>query len=156
VEDLTQATLVIILAKLRAQPFEPAGPTSFRSFAFTVASFHLRSDRKVKLRYHRLEQRQADLPPLPAGWWDVSESSADEATLILQQSSLLHAALAAIKTIYRCALESRLRDEDPRSFADAEGIEVGTVRWRISRAVALVSAEIEARRRTPRVLSPTQ
>jgi DNA-directed RNA polymerase specialized sigma24 family protein len=149
VEDLTQETMTIVVAKLRAKPFEPTGPSSFRSFVFVIASFCLKSDRKAKRRDHR------DPPPLPAGWWDEPESRPDEATMILQQTALLHTALTTIKTVYRRALESRLRDEDPRVFADAEGIELGTLRCRISRAWALVRAEIQARRRTARVMSPT-
>jgi DNA-directed RNA polymerase specialized sigma24 family protein len=150
-EDLTQATLLVIASELKTKPFEPAGPGSFRSFAFIVARYHFLTDLRTKRR------RDRALPSL-SGWWVVPESSvetsADEATMIRQQSALLDAAMAVIKTGFRRALESRLRDEDPRVFAEAEGIELGTVRWRICRALALVSAEIAARRRTPRVLTP--
>ncbi|PRQ07474.1 RNA polymerase sigma factor [Enhygromyxa salina] len=146
-EDLTQETLAIVAKRLRTTPFE-RGPVSFRSFAFGVAWFRVRDNRRAKVR------DQLPLPPFPE-WCDVPESSLDEAAMTLQQSALLHAALVAIKTCYRRALESRLRDEDPREFAEAEGIEVGTVRSRVHRALELVRAEIEARRRTPRTASPT-
>jgi RNA polymerase sigma-70 factor, ECF subfamily len=146
-EDLTQETLVRVVERLRTKPFEP-GPVSFRSFAFGIAGFRVRDDRRAKVRH------DLNLPPFP-DWCDVPESSPDETLIILQQSTLLHAALAAIKTRYRRALESWLRDEDPRDFAAAEGIEVGTVRSRIHRALELVRADIEARRRTPRGVSPT-
>jgi RNA polymerase sigma factor (sigma-70 family) len=146
-EDLTQETMLVIAQKLRERRFEPAGPTSFRSFAFRVAHYLLRDDYRAKQRHPQ------DLPSLP-DWCDVPELSADEGTMILEQRTLLHAALAAITTRYRRALESRLRDEDPRVFADAEGIDLGTVRTRIHRGLVRVNAEIEARRRTPVVISP--
>jgi RNA polymerase sigma factor (sigma-70 family) len=149
-EDLTQETLAIIANELRTKPFEPAGPSSFRSFAFVVAKRRLQTNLRAKQR----KKRQS--PPSLPGWWDVPEpsSSPDDATMFLQQTALLRTAMAAIKTRYRRALESRLRDEDPRVFADAEGIEVETVRSRIHRALVLVSAQIEARRRTARGPSP--
>lgn len=146
-EDLTQETLAVVIKRLRKTPFEP-GPVSFRSFAFGVAWFRVRDDRRAKARHH------LPLSPVPE-WCDTPESSLDETTILLQQSTLFYAALGAIKTCYRRALESRLRDEDPRDFADTEGIDVGTVRSRIHRALELVRAEIEARRRTPRAVSPT-
>ena len=134
--------MAIIVAKLQIKRFDLARPSSFRCYVFVIASLHLKGDRKAKRR-HR------EPPPLPAGLWDAPESSPDEAMARLQRTALLRTALAAIKTVYRRALESRLRDEDPREFADAEGIELGTVRSRIARAWALVTAEIQARRRTP-------
>ena len=142
VEDLTQETMTIIVAKLQRKPFDLARPSSFRSYVFVIASLHLKSARKAK-------RRHSEPPSLHGSWWDLPKSSPDEAMMRLQHTALLRSALAAIKTVYRRALESRLRDEDPREFADAEGIELATVRTRISRGWALVSAEIQAQRRTP-------
>lgn len=153
VEDLTQETLEIVAKTLRTKPFEPVGPTSFRSFVFVVAHYRLWTYRKSSRRQHHAL-------PLMSNFWDMPEPASpskgpDENTTIQQQSALLHEAMAAITSRYRRALESRLRDEDPREFADAEGIELGTVRTRIFRAMALVSAKIEARRRTTRGSTPT-
>ncbi|PRQ06539.1 RNA polymerase sigma factor [Enhygromyxa salina] len=148
VEDLTQETMTFIVAKLHKQPFDLTRPTSFRSYVFAIAMFKLKGGRRAKRR------RDREPPPLPAGWWDVPESRPDEAAMRLQQTALLRTALTAIKTVYRRALESRLRGEDPQLFADAEGIKIETVRSRVSRAWALIRAEIQARRRTARVTSP--
>lgn len=144
VEDITQDSLAVIVRVLQAKPFVPKHRSSFRSFTFVVAHIHLWVHRTKTQRRHRA------LPSVDS-WWLALNSGADspdELTLSQQQAELLQVAMAALKTNYRRALESRLRDQDPQEFADAEGIKLGTVRSRICRALVFLSAEIQARRKT--------
>lgn len=148
VEDLTQQTLELIARVLKAKLFEPREPGAFRSFVYVLAHYQLRAHYTTRQRHRR--KRDA-----PGSWVTAPELSPAEATLTLERATLLGAAMAAIKTRYRRALESRLLDQDPREFAEAEGIELGTVRSRIHRALLLIEAEIQARRMTPREPTPT-
>ncbi|PRP96054.1 RNA polymerase sigma factor [Enhygromyxa salina] len=147
VDDLTQQTLEIVALEL--QGFGSTGPASFRSFVFVIAHNRLMNHQKAKRRRPARTRTPLDV------WWVRHEWSPEECTTMHERSTLFRAAMAAIKTRYRQALESRLRDEDPRVLAEAEGIDVGTVRTRVHRAIAMVSAEIEARRRTEREGTPT-
>lgn len=147
VEDLSQQTLEIIARELKAKSFEPRGPTSFRSFTFIIAHYRLLSHRRDMRRRRRSLET-------PGHWVAAPELNPDEIMLIEQQATLLRAAMAAIRTRFRRALESRLLDEDPQEFADTEGIELGTVRTRVYRATVLMHDEVQARRKTPREQSP--
>lgn len=142
-EDLTQQTLEIIARELG--DFEPEEERSFRSFVFAIAHYRLLSHRKLG--------RRGSEPP--GRWVAAPDPIPDDVTLIEEQATLVRRAMATIKTSFRRALESRLREEEPRVFAASEGIKTNTVRSRVHRAITLVAMEIQAQRKTPCEAPPT-
>jgi hypothetical protein len=150
-DDLTpEATLKAVMEALRTKSFEPAVNAKARNEVVSVVSFCLPGVGKVKVKLlsHRREDRQADLPPLPPGWWDEPESRSDQAT-ILQRLVLRRVTMATLYAPYRLVLEDRIRMEDPEAYA-TKGIDLATLRRRIARVWVLVRAEFRARRRISR------
>jgi RNA polymerase sigma factor (sigma-70 family) len=137
-EDLTQQTLMIVIRE--SKTFEPTRPGAFRSFVFETAFNQLRSYR----RRESLHRRERDAP----GTWAVEPPEVSEVMLELERRRLLQEALAIVRTTFRRVLESRLRGDDPRDYAEAEGLELGSVRSRVRRAILAVREVLAARRKT--------
>ncbi|EDM74986.1 hypothetical protein PPSIR1_19047 [Plesiocystis pacifica SIR-1] len=145
-EDLVQQTLEVIAAEL--DRFEPQGPRAFRSFAFSVAYNRLRTHRrKVALRR---QEREA-----PGTWVADAEPSVPEVMLWRERRLLLREALGRLRSTYRRAIESRLRDDSPGAVAEAEGIALASLRGRVRKAIEALRGDVRGRRGSGRELSPT-
>lgn len=146
VEDLVQQTLEILTRELHT--FDPKGPRAFRSYVFTVAYNRLLTHRQRMKRYRREREE-------PGTWMVDPEPSADEFTLWREQFTLARAALAVIRSTFRRAVESRLNEQSPQEFAEAEQIQPPTVRSRLQRGLDAVRQQVRARRRSVREPTPT-
>lgn len=138
VEDLVQATVLVVMRKL--DEFEPTGPNGFRNWVLAIAGrqarAHAHEPRRERARRSKLDARPSPTP--------MSSPTAE--LLRRERLELIAECLSRLPAAHRRALESELAGDDHRDFADREGISVGGARVRRHRALAKLRRLVDAAR----------
>lgn len=139
-EELIQATLFRVWTALHA--FEPSEAASFRNWVRVIASRVAVDSRRRK------EKAKVHWAPEPLDVHD-SEPSPSRWMLRRQQWRMIESALTKLSSRFARAIRFRLTGLEARSFADEEGIPLGTAHWRLAEAVRRLRGLVRIRVNTP-------